>query len=330
MRLLLTVISILLAVASFLVYRNSISMPALATARAFNAAHIPTSYTPVAIFVGGTSGIGQGMAQAFAQHTKGNASIILVGRNRAAAEGIIAGFPKPTKEGVVHEFVECDMTLMKNVGRVAGELRARFPQINFLALSTGVLTMNGRNETEEGLDRKLAVHYYGRWKFIRELIPALEAAKAAGQDAKVISVLAAAYGGAIDLDDLGLKKSFSVSKAALAAPTYNDLMIQSFADRHPELSFVHSHPGVVNTGLAKASDSRFLRLASSTILPLFSLFMYSAQTAGEYQLHGFLNAAPGAVRTNSKGEDIGLTKAYHGSKEAMEKLWKHTEEETMR
>ncbi|KAJ6467045.1 hypothetical protein DFH09DRAFT_929905, partial [Mycena vulgaris] len=43
------------------------------------------SYIPVAIFVGGKSGIGQGMAEAFARHTKGNAHIVLVGRNRAAA-----------------------------------------------------------------------------------------------------------------------------------------------------------------------------------------------------------------------------------------------------
>ncbi|KAF7314685.1 hypothetical protein MKEN_00942400 [Mycena kentingensis (nom. inval.)] len=330
MRLLLTVTSILLAVASFLVYRSSVSMPALVAARAFNAAHVPTSYTPVAIFVGGTSGIGQGMAQAFAQHTNGNASIILIGRNRAAAEGIIAGFPKPTKEGVVHEFVECDMTLMKNVGRVAGELRARFPKINFLSLSTGVMTMNGRNETEEGIDRKLAVHYYGRWKFIRDLIPSLEVAKTSGQDAKVISVLSAGHGRPIDLNDLGLKKSFSVMNAAAAATTYNDIMVQDFAQRYPQMSFGHSYPGGVKSGLFKVSDSRILRLADSVLMPILSPLLHSVQEAGEYQLHGLLKAGAGAFRSDDKGDDISWEKAYYGGKEAMEKLWKHTEEETTR
>ncbi|KAJ6583487.1 NAD(P)-binding protein [Mycena vulgaris] len=302
-------------------------MPSLSTVRAFNAAFAP-SYTPVAIFVGGTSGIGQGMAEAFARHTKGNAHIVLVGRNRAAAEAILATFPKPTAPGAKHEFVECDITLMKNVGRVAGELRARIPTINFLVLTPGVMTMNARNETEEGIDRKLAVHYYGRWRFIKDLLPAVESAQKAGQDSKVMTVLSAGIGaGAIDLEDLGLKKHFSVPNAALAAPTYNDIMVNDFAARHPALSFIHSYPGGVRTGLLKASDSRLLR-ASNFLVPLLTPFMYSVEEAGEHQLYALLKAGPGAARTNAKGDDIGLTSRYYGSPEAMKRLWAHTEEAT--
>lgn len=53
---------------------------------------------PVAVFVGGTSGIGQGMAEAFNRHTKGNAHIVLVGRNRDAAEGIISKMKSANEE----------------------------------------------------------------------------------------------------------------------------------------------------------------------------------------------------------------------------------------
>ncbi|KAF7341192.1 hypothetical protein MVEN_01854200 [Mycena venus] len=312
---------------SFFLYRRFTSMPSLSTVRAFNAAFSP-SYTPVAIFVGGTSGIGQGMAEAFARHTKGNAHIVLVGRNRAAAESIIATFPKPTAPGVTHEFVECDITLMKNVHRVAGELRARIPKINFLVLTPGVMTMNGRNETEEGIDRKLAVHYYGRWRFIKDLLPAVEEAHKAGEDAKVMSVLAAGHGGKIDLEDLGLKKSFSIANAAAAAPTYNDIMVNDLAARYPGLSFIHAYPGGVATNLLKASDTRLLRISNTILMPLLSPFTYSVETSGEHQLYGLLKAGPGAVRSNDKGDDIGLTKAYYGSPEAMARLWKHTEEAT--
>ncbi|KAG6871109.1 hypothetical protein C0993_003813, partial [Termitomyces sp. T159_Od127] len=97
-------------------------MPILDAVRTANAAFKP-AYTPVAIFVGGTSGIGQGLAEAFARHTKGNAHIILIGRNRAAAESIIAQFPKPTDSTkYTHEFVQCDVSRMKNVESVTKEL----------------------------------------------------------------------------------------------------------------------------------------------------------------------------------------------------------------
>ncbi|KAJ7728886.1 NAD(P)-binding protein [Mycena metata] len=301
-------------------------MPSLSTVRSSNAAFAP-AYTPVAIFVGGTSGIGQGMAEAFARHTKGNAHIVLVGRNRAAAEAILASFPKPTLPGASHEFVECDITLMKNVHRVAGELTARIPKINFLVLTPGVLTLKGRNETEEGIDRKLAVHYYGRWRFIKDLLPAVENAKKAGEDAKIMSVLAAGKGGAIDLEDLGLKKSFSLPNAAAAAPTYNDIMVNDFAARYPGLSFVHSYPGVVRSGMLKSSDSAFLRL-SNPLMTLLTPFSYSVEASGEHQLYALLKVGPGATRTTDNGAEIGLTEGYHGSPEAMARLWKHTEDET--
>ncbi|KAJ7327578.1 NAD(P)-binding protein [Mycena albidolilacea] len=301
-------------------------MPSLSTVRAFNAGFTP-SYTPVAIFVGGTSGIGQGMAEAFARHTKGNANIVIVGRNRAAASAIIASFPKPNTPGVTHEFVECDISLMKNVQRTAGELRARFPKVNFLALTAGFVTLDGRNETEEGIDRKLAVHYYGRWRFVRDLIPSLEEAHKAGEDAKVMSVLAAGHGGAIDLNDLGLKKTFSLPNAATTAPSYNDIMVNDFAARYPGLSFIHSYPGIVRTGIFKASNSASLRIAN-VLLPLFTPFTYSVTDSGEHQLYAMLKAGPGATRTDANGADIGLKKKYYGSPEAMVALWKHTEEET--
>jgi hypothetical protein len=48
----------------------------------------------------------------------------------------------------------------------------------------------------------------------------------AKEDAKVLSVLAAGTGSAIDLDDLGLKKNYSFISAFQAMPTDNDLMLE--------------------------------------------------------------------------------------------------------
>ena len=198
-------------------------MTSLSVVRAANATFSP-SYVPVALFIGGTSGIGQATAEAFARYTKGEAHIIICGRNRAAAESIIASFPKSSKGR--YEFVECDATLMKNVQATTTHLLSTLPKLNYLVATMGYLTMKGRDETSEGLDRKLALNYYARWKFIHDLMPLLRKAKDAGEDAKAMSVLGAGYGGPIDLNDLGLRKGYSLSTARVAGATYNDLMME--------------------------------------------------------------------------------------------------------
>jgi NAD(P)-dependent dehydrogenase (short-subunit alcohol dehydrogenase family) len=198
-------------------------MVSLSAARAANAAFSPPSI-PVALFVGGTSGIAQATAEAFARYTKGDAHIIICGRNRAAAESIIASFPKSPQSR--YEFVQCDATLMKNVQTTTTHLLSSLPKLNYLMMTAAAFSLKGRNETSEGIDKKIALNYYARWKFIYELMPLLRKAKDAGEHANTVSVLAPGHGGPIDLDDLGLHKGYSLFAVAAAASTYNDLMIE--------------------------------------------------------------------------------------------------------
>ncbi|KIK52350.1 hypothetical protein GYMLUDRAFT_208063 [Collybiopsis luxurians FD-317 M1] len=297
--------------------------PSLTAVRALNASFSP-SYLPVAVFVGGTSGIGQGIAEAFARHTKGNAHIILVGRNRKAGETIISNFPKPTAPTAKHEFISCDASLMKNVQETTKELLANVPKINFLVISTGIISMSGRDETTEGIDKKMAVHYYARWKFIHGLVPALVKAQEAGEDARVLSVLGAGKGGQVNVDDLGLKKTYSLANAAHQGITYNDLMMEEYASRYPSVAFIHAFPGHVRTNIMSASPSFLMRVASPLVTGPLSPFKRPAD-AGEFLLGGLLNTAtsPRAWRLGEFGEDIGKT-AYFGDEETRKKLWEHT------
>ncbi|KAJ3970168.1 hypothetical protein EV361DRAFT_972019 [Lentinula raphanica] len=306
-------------------------MPSISKIRLRNAASLSAKqYIPTAIFVGGTSGIGEGMAVAFANHTQGNAHIIIVGRNRAAAETIISRFPEPSSPDAKHEFLHCDVAYMRNIRDASSEIWSKISKLNYLAMSPGFLTTSGRNETEEGLDKKLAVHYYARWMFTKELVGLLEQAKEQGEDARMLSVLAAGAGGPIDVNDLGLKKTYSLKNAALQAPTYNDLMIEEFASRHPTLTFIHAIPGAVRTNLfASAQISALAKKAMGIPITLLGFLLTSKEDCGEYMLNGMLNVAngPGAWRIDSHGEDL-AKKRYYGSDEERKKLWEHTVEVT--
>jgi len=182
-------------------------MPSLADVKASNAHYAP-SYVPTAVFVGGTSGIGQAMAQLLARQTKGRANIILIGRNRAAAEKTIASFPAPpTEDGVTiqHEFIYCDASSLENVHATSQSLLERLDKINLLVLSLSRIGLRPV-PTSEGLELTMILRYYARAKFVHELMPLLESAHAKGEDARVMSVLGAAMGGGRELERYGVEE----------------------------------------------------------------------------------------------------------------------------
>ena len=317
---------------------NHFHMPPLSVVRAFNASFSPPTL-PVAVFLGGTSGIGQGTAQAFARHTNGNAHIILAGRNRTAADTIFATFPKPTSTASKYEFVQCDASLMRNVVATTAELRARLTKINYLVLTCGALpnvweVLRGTREpTAEGIpDRLLAITYYARAKFALDLLPLLRAAKEAGEDAHVLVVLAAGRGGPIDFEDMGLRKPYSLSTVRPTVVTYTDVMVEvsgnssietTSSDRHtqslaslaPEVTFTHIWPGLVSTPLFRPWAR-----------PLTNLLLTSIDDCGEYMLFALLDFnSGGAQRKGARGDDIGLD-GYYGGAEVRERVWVHTME----
>jgi len=107
-------------------------------------------------------------------------------------------------------------------------------------VTSGYVTTKGWEETEDGVDKNLAVHYYARWKFIGDLMPALKRAKEAGKDAKVLSVLATAEGTVIGI---WLEKTFSIRKVEKQVLMYNDLRMEVkfpfFVIRHRTHFWMH-------------------------------------------------------------------------------------------
>ena len=204
-------------------------MPSLAVVRQANANFSPPP-NPVAIFLGGTSGIGQATAQAFARYTKGKAHIIIMGRNRQAAEAIFETFPKTSESN--YEFVHCDASLIRNVAEATSGLLARLPKVNYIVMTSGGTppiwdALRGvQHPTKEGLDRIIALNVYSRAKFMLDLVPLLQKAKDAGEDARVLTVLAAGYGGPIDFNDMGLRKTYGLTKIRPTTVTYTNMVIE--------------------------------------------------------------------------------------------------------
>ncbi|KAG7444000.1 NAD(P)-binding protein [Guyanagaster necrorhizus] len=304
-------------------------MPDLATAKASNDKFSP-SYIPVAVIVGGTSGIGEAMIKAIAHYTGGKVHLITIGRNRTAAEKTFASLPTATAEDgkpVLREFVFCNAELMENIKTTATDLSARLTKINYLILSAGYADLwSGRQETEEGIDKLLGLRYYSRFKYTYELLPLLRNAKDAGEDAKVMSILASGLGRAIDVNDLGMKHSYKAYKATLASGSYNDIMVEEFAKRNPEISFTHIYPGFVDTPGTRPTHWA-LRLFTPLIVLLVWLAAISPQESAEYMLFALFDGEKGFFHRGSKGDDLG-TKGYSFTDEEKRAVWEHSVEVT--
>lgn len=143
---------------------------------------------------------------------------------------------------------------------------------------------NSLSESPEGLDRKFTLNYYSRMRFIYNLLPQLRTASAEPPHfARSLSVLGAGHEAAINLADLDLKTTFSGTRCATHSIVMNDFMTEEFATREPSISFLHSNPSFVNTGLGRGLPI-YLRGIVKVVMLLSTPFTVSADETGNRQL----------------------------------------------
>ncbi|KAF2275052.1 short-chain dehydrogenase/reductase [Westerdykella ornata] len=329
-------------------------MVALTEIRTHNASLTSLAPNLVAIFVGGTSGIGLSTAREFVRNTT-SPHIYLVGRNATEAARIIPEFHSLNPSSKV-EFIKSDVSLLRNADDVCRQIAQKEKKVNLLFMTMGYFTTKGkRDETEEGLDRKLALHYYSRMRFVHSLSPLLSAA---GNDpdpkanlSRVVSVLDSRTGrsASLDFDDLSLKRNFGLKSAAHHACGMNSFALEYFAKQHPHTSYIHASPQAVMTNAAREMGPVYqavLKVAATLMKPFFVDLGESgerhlfAATAPRFaplargdEVEGVARGSDevmgsGSYAVNWDDEVWGeSTKAAEQRKAgAVDKIWRHTEE----
>ncbi|ESK92763.1 NAD(P)-binding protein [Moniliophthora roreri MCA 2997] len=300
-------------------------MPSLADTRTFNAS-FDLSHVPVAVFVGGTAGIGASMARALSLYTHGSIHIIIAGRNESAGRDVLGSLTNPTKGGVLREFVFCDYSLLKSVhgaceaitslltNHFSGSQNNEPPRINFLTFSANYASLaNKRNDTAEGLDLQLMIRYYHRFQMTCELLPLLHNA---GTAARVMSILGAGGSCKVPHDDYGFRESLvgSGKQGPSVTTVYTDVGFEEISARNPSIGITHIHPGFVRTSMVNGILDNFKRWYLLPLYPLLSLVVWSLtktpEDSAEYMIYALLNGKEGFFRRNAMGEDLG--KVDHG------------------
>jgi short-subunit dehydrogenase len=162
---------------------------------------------PVAVIVGGTSGIGEYTAYTFAKYTEAP-SFYIVGRSEESGKRVLDRLKELNRNpSSKFRFIKCDTGLIKENDRLCSIISRNESKVNLLVSSAGYLSFEGYIENSEGLNKKLAVHCYGRWRVVQGLIPLLSEAAKLKEPARTIVVHGAGREGNIFKNDLDLKES---------------------------------------------------------------------------------------------------------------------------
>jgi len=280
-----------------------------------------------AIVVGGTSGIGHGIAVRLAE---ANYNVIIVGRDPVRGQSIVDEMKqKSTAKEVHHQFIPCDAFLLKNVQETTKQIQSITKDIDVLVLTQGMATIQGRTETKEGIDQKLALHYFSRMYFIQLLLPQLRSAAAHYQQQvnstssssgsnsnawlppRVLSVLSAGIHSPFSdyKKDFELKDSYSLPRAADSAGFYNDVMLDAYSKQKDNqgITFIHAAPGFVSTNIGN-SLPWFVRSLFSGLM----IFARSIYDTAEYMTVPIFDKkfTGGLYLMNQNGQEASKTKLH--------------------
>lgn len=273
-----------------------VTLPQAITSNKRIAATLPEDV--VAVFVGGTSGVGEYTVKAFAKYVS-RPRVYIIGRSQEAAEGIIRNCQGLNPSGTF-EFLQADISLLAAVDDVCRTIKSKEKYINLLFQTQGTMgfsksklwcscpspkvsVKNHHTATSEGLPLAFATGTHSRLRFTMNLIPLLREAPTLR---RVISVGAASYEGPIDLTNL--------PGQGLALPKWRDqiasiqtLLLEEVARRAAGsgVSFAHTVPGVVKSGIMRDMESSLsLRIIVGISKLLAPLIETSPEECGERQL----------------------------------------------
>jgi len=277
-----------------------------------------------AIVAGGTSGIGEGIAERLA---KANVEVTILGRNEERGKAVLAKL-NAASPSLSHRFVATDLSLIRNANAFArAEVEAGKP-LDFLVLSAGIV-QTSLHKTVEDVDTKMAVHYFTRVALAMQLQPLLQKSS----DARVLTILSGGIHSAYkDYEqNFQLTSSSYMVNSANAAGFYNDIAIEQLAALNPSAAYFHAAPGFIKTNWGSE-----LPWYSRGPVRFLQLFATSIESVGEFMCAPLFNPELKAtqVTTNEKSSrnwhivnrhggiiDDKITNLHH---EAKDVVWRKT------
>jgi len=197
------------------------------------------------LVIGGTQGIGAGVARRFSQL---GASVAIAGRNETKANEVIELLKKDSKNFKQQEFrfFKVDASLLKDLSRFTDETRKYYESkggLDHLVQSQGGLgAIYNPVYTSEGMDQNFVATSYSKWVITTKLMPLLKES--------CMYILAPSFKGVIDFNDVECRNKSS-SQRFISTHVFVDSITKEFQKRNEKVRFYHIFPGVVDTEIFK-------------------------------------------------------------------------------
>jgi len=193
--------------------------------------------------IGATSGLGRAAAD---QLTQEGHKLLLIGRDPKRVQRLAKQLPSAVVIGA-------DVSTIAGVDHAAAQIGNAVDHLDALVNNAGVM-IRTRQTTSEGVELNFAVHHLAPYSLTGRLLPLL--VRGAGRVVNVNSEghRAPLFGGGsirIDFDDLGSNQGYDPFLAYSRTKLANLLFSYELQRRHPQLSVVAVHPGMVRTDLGR-------------------------------------------------------------------------------
>ncbi len=228
----------------------------------------------VVLLTGGNSGLGKATALSLA---KMGADLTIVCRDQARGES--ARMEIAQESGASVSLILADLLRLKEVRRTASEFRGSNRRLDVLINNAGS-NFPDYAETEDGLERTMALNYFAPFLLTNLLLDMLEVS----EPSRIVNVSSTAhYGGRLDLDNINGGREMGIgglgaygrSKLALVLFTYE--LVRRLQGRGVTANCLH--PGAVRTHIWAHAG------AFSPISRLASQFMASPEDGARTQVY---------------------------------------------
>lgn len=210
--------------------------------------NIPTSMSQkTCLITGATSGIGRAAALELARQ---GFRVIIVARNKDRAEATCRKIKRLTRNEAVSWYL-CDLSLLRDVRALAGQLRNDLDRLDVLVNNAGARFLR-HQATPEGIELTLATNHLGHFVLTLSLLDLLERSA----EARIINVASGAHYGAEHVienilrpEEYDGKKQYARSKLANVLFTY--ALAERLRGRQSGITVNAADPGGVATNFAR-------------------------------------------------------------------------------